>query len=109
MFLGVYKGLNQATGEAYREAFEALVWLADWSPMDTGEKCRFLQDSLVAAAKVSCNQKPVRKTHKIVGKSMRRLQKKCIVAEAQVRQLELEKAVLGFGSGESEEGKEELL
>ena len=102
-------GPNQATGEAYREAFEALASLAGWGPMDTGEKCRFLQDSLVAAAKVSCNQKPVRKTHKIVGKSMRRLRRKCIVAESQVRQLEHEKAVLGFGSGESEEGKEVLL
>ena len=32
-------GPNQATGEAYREALEALVLLADWSTMDTGEKC----------------------------------------------------------------------
>ena len=49
-------GPSQATGEAYREAFESLMFLADWSPMDTGEKCRFLQDTLVTAAKTSCNQ-----------------------------------------------------
>ena len=102
-------GPNQATGEAYREAFEALVFLADWSPMDTGEKCRFLQDTLVAEAKISCNQKPVRNTRISVCKSMRRLRKKCIVAEAQARQLEHEKAVLGFGSDESKKGKEKLL
>ena len=40
---------------------------------------------------------------------MRRLRKKCIVAEAQGRQLEHEKAVLGSGSGESEKAKEKLL
>ena len=102
-------GPNQATGEAYREAFEALVSAADWSTMDNGEKCRFLQDSLVAAAKAACSQEPVRKTRKIMGTAMRRLRKRCIVAESQVRQLEHEKAVLGFGSGESEEEKEELL
>ena len=28
----------------------ALVVLADWSPMDTGEKCKFLQETLGGAA-----------------------------------------------------------
>ena len=51
-------GPTQATSEAYREAFEALVVLADWNPMDTGEKCKFLQETLVGAAKIACNQKP---------------------------------------------------
>jgi len=106
---GPIVGPSQATGEAYREAFESLMLLADWSPMDTEEKCRFLQDTLVSAAKISCNQKPVRKTHVSVCKSVRRLRKKCIVAEAQVRQLEHEKAVLGFGSDAAEKEKVELL
>ena len=69
----------------------------------------FLQDTLVAAAKISCNQKPVRNTRVSVCKSVRRLRKKCIVAEAQVRQLEHEKAVLSFGSDAAEREKEELL
>ena len=41
---------TQATAEAYRETFEALVVLADWSPMDTGEKYKFLQETLGGAA-----------------------------------------------------------
>ena len=48
-------GSTQATLEAYREAYEALVVLADWNPMDNGEKCKFLQETLVGAAKVACN------------------------------------------------------
>jgi hypothetical protein len=98
-----------ATGEAYREAFESMVLMTDWSRMDTGEKCRLLQDTLVSAAKSSCNQKPAHKTRVPVCKSVRRLRRKCIVAEAHVRRLEHEKAVLGFGSGEAEKGKEKLL
>jgi len=102
-------GPCQATGEAYREAFESMVSMTDWNQMDTGEKCRFLQDTLVAAAKSSCNQKPGQKTRVSVCKSVRRLRRQCIAAEAQVRRLEHEKAVLGFGSGEAETGKEKLL
>ena len=48
-------GPTQATLEAYREAYEALVVLADWNPMDNGEKCKFLQETLVGAAKIACN------------------------------------------------------
>ena len=40
---------------------------------------------------------------------MRSLRKKCIVAEAQVRQLEYEKTLIGFGTGEAEKIKEKLL
>ena len=102
-------GPTQATSEAYREAFEALVVLADWNPMDNEEKCKFLQETLVGAARIACNQTPQNKTFKTVCKSMRRLRKKCIVAEAQVRKLEYEKTLKGFGTGEDEKSKEKLL
>ena len=48
-------GPTQTTAEAYREAFETLVVLADWSPMDNQKKCKFLQETLVGAAKIACN------------------------------------------------------
>ena len=103
------KGPTQPSSEAYREAFEALVVLADWNPMDTGEKCKFLQETLVEAARIACSQKPQNKTYGTICKSMRRLRKKCIVAESQVRQLEHEKTILGFGTGEDAQSKEKLL
>ena len=67
------------------------------------EKPWFLQDTLVGAVKIACNQRPQHKTHVTVCKSMRRIRKKCIVAEAQVRQLEHEKAILSFGNGEDKD------
>ena len=94
-------GPNQATAEAYREAFEALVVLEShryWTEMPW-----FLQDTLVGAVKIACNQRPQHKTHVTVCKSMRWIRKKCIVAEAQVSQLEHEKAILSFGNGEDKD------
>ena len=40
---------------------------------------------------------------------MQRLQKKCIVVESQVKQLQHEKTFLGFGTGEDEKKKEKFL
>jgi len=40
---------------------------------------------------------------------MRGLQKKCIVTELQVEQLEHEKTLLGFRTGKDEQNKEKLL
>ena len=56
-------GPTQVTEEAYREAFEALVVLADWNSMDTGEKCKFLQET----AKILLEQQKLHatKNHRI--------------------------------------------
>ena len=51
-------GPTLRTTDAYREAFEALVVLADWNPMYTGEKCKYIQETLVGAAQLACNQNP---------------------------------------------------
>ena len=45
-------GPTMRTADTYRKAFEALVVLADWGPMDTGEKCVYLQETLVGAAQL---------------------------------------------------------
>ena len=92
-------GPTMRTVDAYREAFEALVVLADWGPMDTGEKCIYLQETLVGAAQLACNQNPHTRNFATLCKSMRKLRKKCIVAESQVKQLEYEKTLQGFGTG----------
>ena len=92
-------GLTLKTVDAYREAFEALVVLADWDPMDTGEKCKYLQETLVEAAQSACDQNPQTRNFATICKSMRKLRKKCIVAESQVKQLEYEKTLQGFGTG----------
>ena len=102
-------GPTMRTADAYREAFEALVVLADWGPMDTGEKCIHLQETLVGAARLACNQNPHTRNSVTLCKSMRKLRKKCIVAESQVRQLEYERTLQGFGTGEDGKRKEELL
>ena len=102
-------GPTMRTADAYREAFEALFVLADWGPMDMGEKCKYLQETLVGAAQLACNQNPQTRNFVTLCKSMRKLCKKCIVAESQVKQLEYEKTLQGFGSGEDRKGKEKLL
>ena len=102
-------GLTLKTVDAYREAFEALVVLADWDPMDTGEKCKYLQETLVEAAQSACDQNPQTRNFATICKSMRKLRKKCIVAESQVKQLEYERTLQGFGTGEDRRSKENLL
>ena len=77
--------------------------------MDMGEKCIFLQETLVGAAKLTCNQNPHTRNSATVCKSMRKLRKKCIGAESQVKQLEYERTMRGFGTGEDRKGKEKLL
>ena len=63
-------GPTLRTADAYREAFEALVVLADWNPMYTGEKCKYLQETLVGAAQLTCNQNPQTRTFATVCKLM---------------------------------------
>lgn len=58
----------------------------------------------------NCMQpKPQKRTFVTVCKYMRGLQKKCIVTELQVEQLEHEKTLLGFRTGKDEQNKEKLL
>ena len=97
-------GPTLKTADAYREAFEALVVSADWDTMDTGEKCKFLQGTLVEAALLACDQNPQIRNYVTICKSMRKLRKKCIVAESQVKQLEYERTLQGFGTGEDRRG-----
>ena len=91
-------GPTLRTADAYREVFEAMVELAEWNPMDTGEKCKFLQETLVEAGKLAINQNPQVRDFMTSYKSMRKLHKKCIVAESQIKQLECEEILQGFGS-----------
>ena len=102
-------GPTMKTADAYREAFDSLAVLADWDPMNTGEKCIFLQETLVGAAQLACNQNPRTRNSTTVCKSMRKLRKKCIGVESQVKQLEYERTMRGFGTGEDRKGKEKLL